>query len=187
MISIEKLWGIVLMKISDYNRIIIIGNNGSGKSFLSKEIAIITGLPLFHLDVLFWRPNWEKPSKEEWIKKQLELTSAEKWIIDGNHSDTMELRYQSADLIILLDINRLICLYSVFIRNTKKRSDMPSYLKERFNREYFHFLKGVWNYSKTRKLSIMDLHRKYPDKPLLVIDSRRKMNTLLKEWRITAL
>lgn len=171
------------MNISEYNRIIIVGNNGSGKSFLSKELAVITGLPLIHLDVLFWRPNWEKPSKDEWVKKQQELTSEEKWIIDGNHSDTMELRFQSADLIILLDINRFICLFSVFKRNTKKRSDMPSYLKERLDMEYLHFLKGVWNFSKTRRLAILELHKKYPDKPFFVISSRRKMNNLLNQWR----
>jgi ABC-type uncharacterized transport system ATPase component len=29
------------LNIFDYNRIIILGNNGSGKSFLAKELAII--------------------------------------------------------------------------------------------------------------------------------------------------
>ncbi len=61
------------MNLFGYNRIIIVGNNGSGKSFLSKELSVITSLPLVHLDVEFWRPNWEKPPKEEWIKKQTEL------------------------------------------------------------------------------------------------------------------
>ena len=51
-----------------YNRIIIVGNNGSGKSFLSKELSVISGLSLVHLDVEFWCPNWEKPPKDEWIK-----------------------------------------------------------------------------------------------------------------------
>jgi adenylate kinase family enzyme len=63
---------VILLNIFGYNRIIIVGNNGSGKSFLSKELAVITGLPLIHLDLEFWRPNWEKPPKEEWIKKQME-------------------------------------------------------------------------------------------------------------------
>jgi adenylate kinase family enzyme len=172
-----------VLNIFGYNRIIIVGNNGSGKSFLSKELSVITGLPLIHLDVEFWRPNWEKPPKEEWIKKQTELISKDKWIIDGNHTDTMELRFKSADLIIFLDINRFICLASIFKRYGKKRSDMPQYLEERLDIEFFKFFKGLWNFSKTRKCIIMDLHKKHPDKPFFVIESRRKMNNLLNQWR----
>jgi len=54
MISVKELqnkeMGLSCLNISDYNRIIIVGNNGSGKSFLSKELSVITGLPLIHLD-----------------------------------------------------------------------------------------------------------------------------------------
>ena len=162
---------------------IIVGNNGSGKSFLAKELSVITGLPLVHLDVEFWRANWEKPSKEEWLKIQMELISKEKWIIDGNHTDTMELRFKAADLVIFLDINRWICLASVFKRYGKKRSDMPRYLEERLDREFWRFIKVLWNFSKTRKRTIMDLHKKYPDKPFFVIESRRKIKKLLNQWR----
>ncbi|MCG8501643.1 MAG: hypothetical protein MJB12_14755 [Firmicutes bacterium] len=171
------------MNIFGYNRIIIVGNNGSGKSFLSKELSVITGLPLVHLDVEFWRPNWEKPRKEEWIKKQAALISKEKWIIDGNHTDTMELRFKAADIVIFLDINRFVCLLSVFIRCGKKRSDMPQYLEEKLDMGFFQLCKGLWRFSKTRKRTIMDLHKKYPDKPFFVIESRKKMKKLLNQWR----
>ena len=56
------------MGILDYSRIMIVGNNGSGKSVLARELHTITGLPIIHLDNEFWRPNWETPSKEEWRK-----------------------------------------------------------------------------------------------------------------------
>jgi len=29
----------------------------------------------------------------------------------------------------------------------------------------------------------MNLHKKYPDKPFFVIDSRRKMKKVLNQWR----
>jgi adenylate kinase family enzyme len=175
---------VIALNIFEYNRIIIIGNNGSGKSFLAKELSAVMGLPLVHLDIEFWRPNWEKPPKEEWIKKQMELTSTEKWIIDGNHTDTMELRFKAADIVIFLDINRFVCLVSVLLRNNKKRSDTPQYLEEKLDKEFLRFCKGLWNFSKTRKRTIMDLHKKYPDKSFFVIDSRRKMNKLLNQWRV---
>jgi adenylate kinase family enzyme len=72
------------VNIREYNRIVVIVSSGGGKSFLSKEIAAITGLPLIHLDVEYWRPNWEKTPKDEWIAKQPEVLSKEKWIMAGN-------------------------------------------------------------------------------------------------------
>lgn len=173
----------IVLNIFGYNRIIIVGNNGSGKSFLSKELSLITGLPLVHLDIEFWRPNWEKPPKEEWIKKQMQLTAKEKWIIDGNHTDTMEMRLKSADMVIFLDINRFVCLFSVLLRTGKKRSDTPQYLEEKLDKGFLRLCKGLWCFSKTRKLTIMNLHEKYPNKPFFVINSRRIMKKLLHQWR----
>ena len=173
----------IVLNIFRYNRIIIVGNNGSGKSYLSRELSVITSLPLVHLDIEFWGPNWEKPPKEEWIKKQTELISKEKWIIDGNHTDTMELRFEKADIIIFLDINRFVCLDSVFKRLSKKRSDWPQYLEEKLDRGFFQLCKGLWSFPKTRKHTILDLHKKYHYKPFVVIESRRKMKKLLNQWR----
>lgn len=173
----------IVLNIFGYNRIIVVGNNGSGKSFLSKELSAITGLPLIHLDVEFWRPNWEKPPKEEWRKKQTELISKEKWIIDGNHTDTMELRFERADLILFLDINRFVCLAGVLKRSGEKRSDWPQYLEEKLDRGFFHLCKGLWSFSKTRKRTILGLQKKYPDKPFFVIKGRRTTNKLLSQWR----
>lgn len=92
------------------------------------------------------------------------MVQKEKWIIDGNHTDTMEIRFNAADLIIFLNSNRFVCLNSVLKRHGKKRSDMPWYLEERLDIEYFRFFKGLWNFSKTRKHTIIHLHNKYSSK-----------------------
>jgi adenylate kinase family enzyme len=171
------------LSISGYDRIIVVGNNGSGKSFLSGELSAITGLPLVHLDVEFWSPNWEMPSKEEWLDKQAELVSKDQWIIDGTHQATMELRFKAADLVIFLDLNRLVCLVSVLRRNGKKRTDMPQYLEEKLDRQFLQFCRRLWDFPIMGKRTILGLHEKYPDKPFLVIESRRQMKELLRQWR----
>lgn len=58
------------MDILPYKRIVAVGNNGSGKSFLSRELSRITGLPLVHLDKEYWQPGWGHPTEEERAKKQ---------------------------------------------------------------------------------------------------------------------
>ncbi|MDR0405001.1 MAG: topology modulation protein [Oscillospiraceae bacterium] len=173
-----------MINILDYNRIVIVGNNGSGKSFLAKKLADLTSLPLIHLDAEFWRPNWGMPSQEEWLKKNKEFISKEKWIIDGmcSHGGTIELRFVAADLVIFLDINRLSCLIGIFKRNGKKRTDTVAHQDEKFDIRFIQFCKGVWDFPKTRKRTIINLHNKHFNKPFFVINSKRKMNKLLDQW-----
>ena len=166
-----------------YNRIMLVGSPGSGKSWLSKRIAEITGYPLFHLDMEYHLPNWGKPPHEEWDEKIQSFISGEKWIIDGNYNRTMEPRFAAADLVIWLDVNRLLCLISAARRTGKKRSDLPDYLKEPpfWSRDFIKFAaKSIWTFGKWGKKTIVNLHEKYPDKAFLHIKSRRQVKKLLK-------
>lgn len=45
-------------------QILVIGNAGGGKSTFATQLAEKTGLPLIHLDRLYWRGNWEHLSRE---------------------------------------------------------------------------------------------------------------------------
>lgn len=45
-------------------RILIIGGNGCGKTTLAQTLASKLELPLIHLDMLYWRDNWESASKD---------------------------------------------------------------------------------------------------------------------------
>jgi adenylate kinase family enzyme len=168
-----------------YNRIILIGCMGSGKSWLSKRIAEITGYSLFHLDVEHWKPGWVMSSKEEKIARQQEIINGDKWIIDGTYGSTMELRFAAADLIIYLEINRLVCIWSAAKRTGKKRSDLPDYLEEPkiFNKDFFQFCKWIWQFPKDNKKKNLGLHEKYPEKEFLHIKSRRKVKSLLKNYK----
>jgi len=168
---------------SGYNKIILIGSPGSGKSWLSKRIAEITGYKLIHLDMEYHLPDWGKPAREEWDAKIQGFIEGEKWIIDGNYNRTMEPRFAAADLVIFLDINRLLCLISAAKRTGKKRSDLPDYLEEPpfWSRDFYKFAaKSIWTFRKWGHKTIADLREKYPEKEFLHIKSRREVNNLIK-------
>ena len=46
-------------------RIIVVGSQGSGKTRLSLALGKKLGLPVIHLDVLYWRPGWKPSDKED--------------------------------------------------------------------------------------------------------------------------
>ena len=124
-------------------RVLIIGSPGAGKSTLARELARRTGLPLHHLDRLYWKPGWVEPDKQEWGDQIAGLVLEPRWIIEGNYGGTMPLRLARADTVIDLDLPGWLCLTRVVRRSLaswgRVRPDMGSGCPERPNWEFFAY------------------------------------------------
>jgi len=77
-------------------RILVIGCSGAGKTTFSRMLGEKLSLPVYHLDQLYWKPDWVESNKNEFTKKQTAIITGERWIIDGNYSSTLELRFAKA-------------------------------------------------------------------------------------------
>src|SRR5262245_33988973 len=128
-------------------RVLILGSSGSGKSTFAQKLGEITGLPVVHIDQLFWEAGWLQAPKPVYLERLNRALAQDRWIIDGNNSSTMDLRVPRADRIILLDRSRLAYLARVGRRIAMSygqvRADMASGCPEKFDWE---FLKYVWNF-----------------------------------------
>jgi adenylate kinase family enzyme len=82
------------------SRINIIGTSGSGKSSFAKKLSQITGFPYVEMDKVFWGPNWKWPSDEEFFSKLKVALAGEKWILDGNYTRTIPIKWEKVDLVI---------------------------------------------------------------------------------------
>lgn len=166
-----------------FERIMIIGCCGSGKSTLSKSIQEITGLPLIHLDKEYYKPNWEKPLKDEWDKKILELCQKEKWIMDGNYISSMHIRMNYADTLIWLDMNRTKCLYRAILRaimpSKRHRSDMGLGCNERHDIEFYQF---IWNFNKITKPRIIQLLEQHKDIKVIILKNSRDIRNFINTF-----
>ncbi|EPO0043681.1 AAA family ATPase, partial [Vibrio harveyi] len=136
-------------------RIAVIGSGGSGKSTFSTLLGTELNLPVHHLDQLYWKPNWVKTPKDDWIKIQKSLCESECWIIDGNYQSTLDIRFEACDTIIFLDVNRYTRIYRALKRTllSSKRPDLAEGCDERFDIEFIKFL---WDYPKKSKPLIMN-------------------------------
>ncbi len=94
-------------------KVIVIGCPGSGKSTFSRALHDITGLPLIHLDMLYWNADKTTVDRPVFRVRLSETMQQSEWIIDGNYGSTMELRMQACDTIILLDYPTEVCLDGV--------------------------------------------------------------------------
>lgn len=57
----KKLSGFGLwrsVEMHHMKRVMIVGGPGSGKSTLARQLGAITGLPVFHMDHIHWKPHW---------------------------------------------------------------------------------------------------------------------------------
>ena len=108
------------------SRVLVIGMAGAGKSTLSRALSARTGLPVIHLDVYYWKPGWVRPSESEWREKQRNLLTGPAWIADGNDPETLDLRLERADTVILLETPWWICAGRAFLRGLRKPvGEMP--------------------------------------------------------------
>lgn len=145
-----KPWRKIVKKIA------IIGSGASGKSTLSKELSEIYKLPIYHLDIYFWKPDWIPIEKEKWIKLVEELVAKQEWIIDGNYQRTMDIRLKKADMVIFLDFTSYLCIFRALKRRIQNhgrtRIDMGEGCKEKVD---YIFLKWIWNFRRDKRPGIL--------------------------------
>lgn len=165
-----------------YRRILILGCCGSGKSTLSRRLAQMTGLPLIHLDKEYWNPGWVETLREEFRKRVEELVAGDEWIMDGNFSNSLDIRLPRCDCVVLLDYSCAVCVWGVIKRVASSlgrvRPDMGEGCPEKVD---FAFLRFVWNFKKKSLPRIRERLDQFPDKRVIVLKSRRETETWLEK------
>ena len=107
-------------------RVVITGLAGSGKSTLAVALAARTGLPIIHLDLFFWKPGWVAPSETEWRVKQRVALAGDAWIADGNYHETLDLRLERADTLVVLDMPWWLCSWRALLRGFRMPGELPA-------------------------------------------------------------
>ena len=163
-------------------RVMIIGCGGAGKSTLARRLGEKTGLPVVHLDQIWWEPgHWQHMSREEFdIRLQAEMEKP-RWILDGNFNRTMEVRLEQCDTVIFLDLPRLVCLTSWLGRVIKNwgtaRPDMAPGCCEWFDPE---MAKWIWNFNKQNRKRYLELLSRAEGKRVYILHSRWEVARFLK-------
>lgn len=103
-------------------RLLILGNSGSGKSFLARRLAAERGLPHLDLDTLVWESGEIAIGRPvEAVEGDLAAFAAgERWVIEGCYEGYLELALPRCTEFLYLDPGLEACL-----ENTRRRPWEP--------------------------------------------------------------
>lgn len=164
---------------SSMKKIMIIGCSGAGKSTFAKNLHSITGIPLYHLDMIWHLPDKTNISREEFDERLKNILEKDEWIIDGNYNRTLEMRAEKCDTLFFLDLPIDECLSGVEKRIDKARDDMP-WVEDRFDPE---FRQWIIDFPAREYEKIKQLIEKHRDKNVTVFTSHREIDEYIERLR----
>ena len=130
-------------------RIIVAGCQGSGKTSLALKLGQKLGLPVVHLDVLYWQPGWKPSDKAGFRGRVADAITGEGWVADGSFSGlALDLTLARADTLIIIERPRWLCLWRVLWRSAfhrdPARTDLPEGCPEQFD---WNLMLQTWRYN----------------------------------------
>ena len=158
-------------------KVIVIGCPGSGKSVFSRELHAITRLPLYPIDMLYWREDRTTVTREQLIERLMEIVVTDEWILDGNFSSTMELRMSYCDTVVFLDYPTDVCYEGIMKRRGKARPDLP--WVESADEIDEEFINTVLQYNTVNRPAVMEMIKKYPNREVYIFKSRAEASAFL--------
>jgi adenylate kinase family enzyme len=161
-------------------RVVILGCSGSGKTTLAVEMGNRLGLPVVHLDPLYWRPGWQAPDTAGFLARVADALVGDGWVSEGNFRETFPLRLPRADAVIVLQRSRWLCLWrvlwrAVFERNS--RPDLPAGCPEHPD---WPLLKFIWRFKRATWPNIEAARIAHgADVPVIRLRSNREIASFL--------
>lgn len=101
-------------------KIAVVGTSGSGKTTLASKIAAKLNIKHIELDEVFWLPDWQNKSTEDFTSDTVEALKAPGWVTCGNHSRVREIVWKNADTLIWLNYSFSTTFYRALRRTIQR-------------------------------------------------------------------
>src|SRR5690348_12106923 len=109
--------------IKKLNKIHIIGEVGSGKTYLAKKLSKLLNISHFQTDNSVWNRSDINNSRYTIEQRDLNLKNAveqEYWTIEGVHYKWLDRSFSSADIIVFLNPGTYKRDYAIILRYLKQ-------------------------------------------------------------------
>ena len=166
-------------------RIAIIGYSGSGKSTAAQKLGEKYGIPVLHMDTVYWRKNWSQRPAEECRRIVNDfMESNTDWVIDGNYKKLYQTeRFDRADIILFFSFNRYKCLYNIVKRYIKyhgtSRPDIAEGCNEKIDWEFIRWVFADGRTVQKRK-AYENMCKKYSNK-VVILKTKSQVDDFIKK------
>ncbi|MEH6450533.1 MAG: adenylate kinase [Oleispira sp.] len=101
-------------------KIAVFGKPGSGKSTMSKQLALTTGIPLHPLDSIVYQNNGDLVDRKTFDEAHDRMLSSDSWIIEGfGPMGPFNQRLAAADTLVYIDLPYVVSYWLVTKRLLK--------------------------------------------------------------------
>ncbi|AKM04880.1 adenylate kinase [Burkholderia pyrrocinia] len=110
------------LRAMDLSRTLVIGNSGSGKSWLAERIAAYIGAACIDLDPIHWLPGGYNAAREraDAIRLVRQAAGADRWVIEGIYGWLVDEVKRDASALIWLCIDEAECVANIRHRGIRR-------------------------------------------------------------------
>ncbi|RWF67935.1 MAG: hypothetical protein EOQ34_27060 [Mesorhizobium sp.] len=112
-------------QIEEFVRTLILGNSGSGKSWLSERLAAALQVRAVDLDSVHWEPSDYRNAREKQLAIEMvrQISAGSTWVIEGVYGWLAQEALPQATALIWLDIPVADCLKNIGGRGPRRGGD----------------------------------------------------------------
>lgn len=134
------------MEKSNLDRILIVGNSGSGKSWLATQLSEMLTINTIHFDKHFWEPGGFNTKRDKQVVYQeiKSLAQEKNWIMEGVFGELAELALERATLFIFLDKTWDECREALLSRGSESSKQLDSFQAEENFKQLLIWAENYW-------------------------------------------
>lgn len=92
------------------------------------------------MDAIYWGPKWSEPDDQEFFSRLSKALEGDSWVLDGNYSRALTIKWQRVETVIWLDFKFLRTIYQSVVRAVSRLLSQEELWPGTGNRESFRML-----------------------------------------------